>query len=640
VINQPTSAQFAARFANPRHADWRRLHNRLWRLLLLGGLLLVGGCAGPWLPLYPVSLTQTDCPLRIPDDLVEGETIFCGDLHLPQDRADPAGIQITLPYALIRAESAHPRPDPLIYIAGGPGGSALAEFADLYPRLRPLRRDRDLIFYDQRGTILAQPVLDCMPDARLRPATELTAALVDAEAKTPAWLHPLDANDAAVALCAQRLHAAGIDPAFYATATHARDLIDLAHALGYATYNLYGASYGTRVALETMRLDPPGLRAVVLDSVDPPVVDTYMGHTGLATFEAIGRTVAACAQAPRCAAAYPTLVTRDAGESVQALVAALNADPLPLPAARISQINGDDLLRLLLTRFEPALAPYLPQLLDELTRRETGVLVALLDGTLPPPPRRVATTPLGQSHAADDFLLDLNGALLPRLPTLTATAHAEWLRLTVRNADRARLGRFLQVYLPAALAQPLLRQLARLDDAALAQVFAGLQGLPAHPLITGANLAVECRDEVPFNDYAAVLDAHRAASIPDRVVAQARDDLRHFWAQCALFAPEAAPISQSLPVTSTLPTLILQGALDNVTPPSWAQIARQTLSNGVYVEFPGQGHIVLDQPLSVTSGCPLQIVRDFLADPQAAPDTQCIATVYGASWVLPPSEPQ
>ena len=62
----------------------------------------------------------------------------------------------------------------------------------------------------------------------------------------------------------------------YNTASNAADINDLRLALGYDQVNLWGGSYGTRLALGVMRDYPEGLRSVVLDSVYPPDVDLYM----------------------------------------------------------------------------------------------------------------------------------------------------------------------------------------------------------------------------------------------------------------------------------------------------------------------------------------------------------------------------
>jgi pimeloyl-ACP methyl ester carboxylesterase len=600
-----------------------------WLLLLLVWVGLVGGCIS--MPLYPVALISAECPLPVPDELEEGSTITCGYLQVPQDRAAPQGLQVKLPYARIRAESAHPHPDPLVYIVGGPGGSALAEFSQVYGWFRALRRDRDLIIYDQRGTLLADPPLECAPDAPPPTAAEINAKIDAANASVPAYLRPVDASDVAVARCAEQLQAQGIDLAHYDTATHARDLLDLMAALGYSQYNLYGTSYGTRIALEVMRLDPRGLRAVVLDSVYPPTVNAYEMPHALATFEALASVFAQCAEDAACNAAYPDLPAR-----FERAVSQLNAHALTLPVDWQSTFNGSDLLQLVLTRLDSALLPYLPRLVDELARGESATLLTILRGEVPPPAApRAAPLSNADEKRVTEFVLALNGAFLTQRLQLNPEAMHEWQQLTARNADRDRLRRFIENYLSATVAQNLLVQLADLTGADLTLVFAELRSFPTYPLMRGANLAVECRDEQPFNDYNIAITAYQKLGIPDELVADEITRLRHYWAQCALFPTGVAPINQTQTVSSSVPVLILQGELDRVTPPSWAAEAQRTLPNAFYFEFPGQEHVVIQQPLSISSGCPAQITRHFLDDPAHAPDGTCISNTYRIHWVLP-----
>jgi hypothetical protein len=75
--------------------------------------------------------------------------------------------------------------------------------------------------------------------------------------------------------------------------------------------------------------------------------------------------------------------------------------------------------------------------------------------------------------------------------------------------------------------------------------------------------------------------------------------------------------------------------LDTITPPSWAEAALRTLPNARYYEFPGQGHLVIQQPLSIASGCPAQMARAFLDTPAQAPDASCIGENYRIEWSLP-----
>jgi pimeloyl-ACP methyl ester carboxylesterase len=578
----------------------------------------------------------------VPDELEEGRTIHCGLLHVPQARSDPDGMQVSLPYAQIRAESAHPQPDPIVYIGGGPGGSSLAEFDTLYAWLRPLRRDRDLILYDQRGTLLASPVLDC---AVADPATPTPAEFAAAEAGVPAALLPLNANDVAVAACAARLQAAGIDLAQYDTATHAADLVDLAAALGYPHYALYATSYGTRIVLEVMRSEAAGPVAAVLDATLPPQAMPYERETTAAA-ELLDQVFAQCAADPVCAIAYPDLaatfvrLAQLPDVTLPALSPVWNAEP-----------TGHTLWRFVLERLSPETASYAPAIVTELGRGEVATLTAVWRGELPPPvpPVTGASDPDVDPIRVNEFVLHLNAAYFLNRDRLGAAAQVEWRRLAGRNADRARLARFIADYLPAEAADgvsplrtavtppagDLLAQLAALNDAELSVAFAELAGAPPFPMTTGANLAAECRDELPFNNYAVAVTAHQGRGIPNDVVERELRQLRHFWAQCALFPTGGAAITQTLPVTSSMPVLILQGGLDAVTPPAWAEAARQSLSGAHYVLFPAAGHVVSSQAESLRTGCVTRLVAAFLDAPRAAPDTTCVAAHYGIAWRLP-----
>ena len=147
-----------------------------------------------------------------------------------------------------------PRADPLFILAGGPGQAAsfLGPFA---AALTGVRKDRDIVLVDQRGTGRSSP-LACAAfelDERADAALELE-------------LDPVP-NAAA---CAKELAAQGIDAAQYTTAAWIADLDAVRAAMGYAKVNLWGGSYGTRVALEYLRRHPDRVRSVVLDGVAPP----------------------------------------------------------------------------------------------------------------------------------------------------------------------------------------------------------------------------------------------------------------------------------------------------------------------------------------------------------------------------------
>ena len=79
-----------------------------------------------------------------------------------------------------------------------------------------------------------------------------------------------------------------------------------------------------------------------------------------------------------------------------------------------------------------------------------------------------------------------------------------------------------------------------------------------------------------------------------------------------------------------MPTLILAGEYDPLTPPSYAEIMSRTLRNSRWFEFPGIGHAV-----ERSSPCAHAMMIDFLAAPQLAPDASCLADMRPPAWVIP-----
>jgi hypothetical protein len=73
---------------------------------------------------YP--LTVIPCPTILPPNEIEGKTITCGILTVPENYAEPNGRQIDLTYAVLHSRSLSPAPDPIMDLRGGPGGSTLA----------------------------------------------------------------------------------------------------------------------------------------------------------------------------------------------------------------------------------------------------------------------------------------------------------------------------------------------------------------------------------------------------------------------------------------------------------------------------------------------------------------------------------
>jgi pimeloyl-ACP methyl ester carboxylesterase len=231
----------------------------------------------------------------------------CGYLVVPENRGNPASRTIKVAYAILQAHSANPQPDPVVYLAGGPGDNSLKSDWVSYWLASSLRENRALILVDPRGTGYSVPQMKCPantpPDAGSQdhPSAEETIA------RDLAWAQA----------CRALLVSQGFDLTAYSSMTNANDLEDLRQALGYAQWNLYGTSYGTRTALVTMREYPQGLRSVVLDSVLPPQVDR-IGNDPAGKANSLATLFAACRADPVCNSAYPNLETTFS-ETVQQL---------------------------------------------------------------------------------------------------------------------------------------------------------------------------------------------------------------------------------------------------------------------------------------------------------------------------------
>lgn len=255
----------------------------------------------------------------------------CGDLIVPENRADPGGRTIRLHVAVFKSAREHPAPDPVIHLVGGPGASLLDE-AERYLRAggRHILAERDYILFNQRGSAYGQPELGCgeyeqflWRIAEERPDQDEAERLAVEAARA----------------CRDEYVGQGIDLSAYNSAQSAADVDDLRRALGYEQVNLYGISYGSRLALTVMRDYPEHVRSVILDSVYPPQVDLYSSQAANAE-RALNVLLGNCAADPACSAAYP-----DLRQSFLDAVDVLDADPVTLPVFRpdrqyIAQVDG------------------------------------------------------------------------------------------------------------------------------------------------------------------------------------------------------------------------------------------------------------------------------------------------------------
>lgn len=252
---------------------------KLFRLCLLFVALALTACR-------PSTTGVADLEMcRIPG--IERE-IKCGTVRMPENPDAASGRTIEVRYAVIPAIARNKQPDPIFVFAGGPGQAATKVARQVMPVLAELNARRDIVLIDQRGAGRSN-ALECEVD----------------EGSLASTLEP-EQQIARLDLCLKKLPA---DLRQYATWIAVRDFEAIRTQLGAEKINLWGASYGTRAALEYMRQYPEHVRTAVLDGVAPPdmVLPVSFALDADVALQSLGE---ACARDERCRARYPNFNQR------------------------------------------------------------------------------------------------------------------------------------------------------------------------------------------------------------------------------------------------------------------------------------------------------------------------------------------
>ncbi|MBV8782882.1 MAG: alpha/beta fold hydrolase [Gammaproteobacteria bacterium] len=272
------------------------------RLVRLAAGVLLGWGAAARAP--AAGLALSDCVLEHPLKLI-AVNAQCAQLEVPEDYAAPAGTHLALRVARIGAISRRKSPEPLFVLAGGPGQGAADLYTSVLPAFGRIHRERDIVLLDQRGTGASQR-LNCPEEEE------------ELDESTPEAVRALTAR--CLASLAPRARVA-----YYTTSLAVRDLDRARAALGYERIDLYGASYGTRVAQHYLRRYPQRVAAVILDGVVP--VEMAMGPaTALDAEAALGQILRRCASEPACRSRF------DAAADYRAVRAELAAHAVQVSA--------------------------------------------------------------------------------------------------------------------------------------------------------------------------------------------------------------------------------------------------------------------------------------------------------------------
>ena len=251
-------------------------------------LLLMGICLMACPTVQAQTIALKPCHLPGMRDAVQ-----CGTLVRPLNPAAPTGTQINIEFAVIPSKAREKHPDPIFFMAGGPGQSAMDVIPAMQGAFSRLNNRRDLIFVDQRGTGKSAP-LQCEKE------TQLSLA----KAMDP------DQMPLRMAACRAALEKLPHgDLRYYSTTIAMGDLDAVRAALGSEQINLVGVSYGTRTALEYLRLYPQRVRRMVIDGVAPPSISLTQTMAEDAN-TAMLSLLSDCAKDSDCATRRPLLASR------------------------------------------------------------------------------------------------------------------------------------------------------------------------------------------------------------------------------------------------------------------------------------------------------------------------------------------
>ena len=433
--------------------------------------------------------------------------VKCGTLQVPENYSKVNGDHININFVMLPAIDNSDNKTPLMFLAGGPGQAAAELASGLTNVFYEVRKTRDLILVDQRGTGASHP-LQCED-----------AAEQNVYALTPEDFSIQDIND-----CISTLTG---DLSQYNSENAIRDFDAVRESLGHRQINIYGGSYGTRAGLVYMRMFPESLRSVVLDSVGP--IEVPIGLFGQSTARSFNLLLTNCQKAPSCKQAFPQL-----RQEFQTLLTRLEKAPTEVSIAH------------------PRLG----------TQTKFVISKSKLLGTIRSQLYSVATR-----------------SLVP---------------LVIHQA-------YLGNYMPLA--------------GLIAQTEGG-QGI-----YIGLHFNITCNEDYP---RISVSDFERDANNSFG----GGDSHFSFQTACPLWPTYRPSEAFYEPVTADIPTLILSGDLDPVTPPSNGEHSAKSLPNNHHIIVKNAGHTV------AMSTCASDLINEFLTSlkPEAL-DESCLDDIPNESFM-------
>jgi len=435
-----------------------------------------------------------------------------GILEVPENRGNPNSRTLKLVYKVLKAKDTTSGKAPILFLQGGAGLPTL--FMETFWENHPLRKERDIVLMDQRGTGASQA--NC---------TDLGKAMFTIMRKNLDQEAEIKALDSLLSKCKEALKQKEIDLAGYTSKANAADFEDLRKALGYDKWNLFGGSYGSRSGFTIMRDFPKSVRSAVFTGIFAPETDLMNGY--IQNFEnSFFSVLERCEKDEDCNSRYPNLKER-----FSKTLKKLRTAPLHLNyKGNLFVLNAQDAFVLIhLSLYDRQSIVNIPQLIEAFENGE-------------PEPVRNVLKGVEYLHDFLNFSVHYSLMAYEELPFYDAAAKQKSLNLAI------------------------------------------LLKIKQNYFFSGTELMSN------WHKY-------RATDFEDQ------------------------------PVVSEIPTLMASGGLDPVTPVSNANVALKHLENGYGIEFPDEGHNIINP-------CFFQIAEDFFNDPSHKPNIDCSLERKPIEWNL------
>ena len=452
------------------------------------------------------TLSYSACFLEDCSGVENDSTIKFGYLRVIENRESTNGNELNLAFVILKSLSNDPKPDPIVYLSGGPGSQSIRNL-DKW-KVHFLRQERDIILTDFRGIgYSAKPICSNLTDEYFNLVASNYSPEEEQKAKMKIVLECFDA-----------LKLQGFDFGSYRSQSIVFDLEALRKALNYKQWNLYGGSYGTRLGQTYLRDAPEGVRAFISEATHPVGIDV-LGNEVSTYRQSLDELFDLCRNSPDCKMQFKKLEPRfySAMEKLKKQPIVIEDEYLPNGRFYIDFQNAHQIFQQLLyfRSFYVAFPWFIKAIENEDYEAFKNIIY---------------------------FLKDRFGHI----------SMVNYL-MVLRN-----------------------------------DAFANIK-----------------QSDLPENDplYKALAFTEADFNIFHRMNFVSYDSI------------------ESEPVKSDVPTLILAGSMDPISPPQHGKFVHQNFTNSYYMEFAGMGHGVM------SNECAKKITRAFLNQPQLEPDRGCLESL-------------